>query len=492
LRLVPPVTRPPFLPQSRRSKPEPDGTALRDAEQKDIFMNVFRACCGLAALLILTVVALRGQQSNDAPDRLFDNLYRLRDTKTARISSYDRTGGNFDWITIAPGETKTLAEISGAGVIRRFYVAPYSLDRMRYRKLVLRMYWDGQKDPCVEVPIGDFFGAGLGTLRYIHSLVVDINPGFRGWDFDGLVSYFPMPFEKGARITLENDGDVKGFRLWYHIEYETFADGKLPPNSGRFHAQWRRVAKTPVRAGALKNSTLGNATDKNTTGNDNYVILDTVGRGTYVGLFLTVDNIAGGWYGEGDDMIFIDGEKWPPTYPGTGHEEVFNWGCCPNAESFGLYTGFYLIENLNGDFGGKNQMYKFYINDPVRFQKSIRVTLEHGHDNNFENDYTTTAFWYQEDPHKEFPALPAAKDRLPAWPDGVAQAIERETAAQNELYDDAVAGKIHIAPDDGKLLQRLTASRNKEFRELDYQGYIRDVDAMVEIAARYAVAKDSK
>ena len=156
------------------------------------------------------------------------------------------------------------------------------------------------------------------------------------------------------------------------------------------------------------------------------MILDAEGEGTYVGLFLTVDNVAGGWYGEGDDMIFVDGAKWPPTYPGTGHEEVFNSGCCPDAEFWGVYTGFYLIENLNGKFGGKNQMYKFYINDPVRFQKSIRVTIEHGHANNYENDYTSTAFWYQKDPHKAFPVMPSAQERLPGWPRGVGEALEKE------------------------------------------------------------------
>ena len=105
-------------------------------------------------------------------------------------------------------------------------------------------------------------------------------------------------------------------------------------------------------------------------------------------------------------MIFVDGAKWPPTYPGTGHEETFNAGCCPDEEFWGFYTGFYLIENLTGNFGGKNQMYRFYVNDPVRFKKSIRVMIEHGHANNFENDYTSTAFWYQKEPHKAFPPMP--------------------------------------------------------------------------------------
>ena len=428
---------------------------------------------------------LLAQAGGDGGRSPLDNLFILQNSKTARISSYDRTGGNFDFLVIAPGETKTLADIQGTGVIRRLYLAPFALDRMRYRKLMLRMYWDGQKDPCVEVPIGDFFGSGLGTLRYFHSVAMDVNPGFRGWDFDAMVSYLPMPFAKGARITLQNDGDVPGLLFWYHIDYEQYPDGGLPPNSGRFHAQWRRIAKTPVRAGSPKNSQLGNMRDPNLTGDDNFVMLDAEGHGSYVGLYLTIDNIAGGWYGEGDDMIFVDGVKWPPTYPGTGHEEVFNSGACPDGEFWGLYTGFYLIENLNGSWGGKNQMYRFYVNDPVRFQKSIRVTIEHGHNNNFENDYTSTAFWYQEDPHKAFPAMPAAKDRLPAWPEGVVLALEKEFSLRQQIASPISAGTVHLEAKDNAEWERLEAARNKEFRELHYSEFIRDVNAMEEILKKY-------
>jgi hypothetical protein len=448
-------------------------------------MKIWRLIVVMSTLVSAASPSLCPQS---APARLegpLGELFLLKDTKTSRISSYDTTGGNEDWVVIASGETKTLAEVSGAGVIRRFYVAPLAFDRMRYRKLTLRMYWDGETEPCVEVPLGDFFGSGLGTLRYFHSLVVDINPGFRGADFDGLVSYFPMPFQKGARITLENDGKVPDFRLWYHIDLEQFPEGKLPPNAGRFHAQWRRVVRTPVREGNPKNTTGGNAEVKNTTGEDNFLILDAEGQGSYVGLFLIVDNVVGGWYGEGDDMIFVDGAKWPPTYPGTGHEEIFNSGCCPDSEFWGAYTGFYLIENRSANFGGKNQMYRFYLNDPVRFAKSVRVTLEHGHANNFENDYTSTAFWYQKNPHKAFPAMPSAQERLPGWPEGVAAALEKEAGLEHQLSILASSGKTHVSEQDQKLAQALGVARNKEFRELRYQDFIRDVLALESLVNRY-------
>ncbi|HKN37176.1 MAG TPA: glycoside hydrolase family 172 protein [Terriglobales bacterium] len=443
----------------------------------------------LAGTILFPPALAQAQAGPGGQERPLDELFVLRNTKTARISSYDRSGGNLDFVVIAPGETKTLAEIPGAGIIRRFYLAPFALDRMRYRKMLLRIYWDGQKDPCVEVPFGDFFGSGLGTLRYFHSVAMDVNPGFRGWDFDAMVSYLPMPFAHGARITLENDGAVPGLLLWYHIDYEQYPDGGLPPNSGRFHAQWRRVAKTPVKAGSPKNSQLGNLNEPNLTGEDNFVILDAEGHGSYVGLYLIVDNIAGGWYGEGDDMIFVDGAKWPPTYPGTGHEEVFNSGACPDGEFWGMYTGFYLIENMNGSWGGKNQMYRFYVNDPIHFQKSIRVTIEHGHNNNFENDYTATAFWYQQDPHKTFPVMASAKERLPVWPEGVAQAIDKETALRRQIAGPISDGTVHLEAQDNTEWEKLEAARNKEFRALHYQDFIRDVNAMEDILKKYPQSK---
>jgi len=423
---------------------------------------------------------LWGQEGFTHPEGPLDTLFVLKDAQTARISSYDRSGGNHDWVDIAPGETKVLAEISGAGVIRRFYMAPYATDRMRYRKLTLRMYWDGEKDPSVEVPLGDFFGSGLGTLRYFKSLVVNVNPGYQGWDFDGMVNYFPMPFKTSARITVENDGKVPGFRLWYHIDYEKYPSGALPENVGRLHAQWRRSIHPSIPAGVV-----GNKDAKNLTGDDNFVILDAVGQGSYVGFFLIVDNVQGGWYGEGDDMIFVDGAKWPPTFPGTGHEEIFNSGCCPDTEFWGPYTGFYLIENYKADFGGKNLMYRFYVNDPVRFKKSIRVTVEHGHDNNFDNDYTSTAFWYQKEPHKAFPPLPSAQDRLPGWPKEVVETLQKEQKVWLELQGMISRGKVHFSAGDQKLFQTLTVDANKAFRALHYQDYIKAVEGQEALVNRY-------
>ena len=126
-------------------------------------------------------------------------------------------------------------------------------------------------------------------------------------------------------------------------------------------------------------------------------------------------------------------------------------------------------------------MYRFYVNDPVRFQKSIRVTIEHGHNNNFENDYTSTAFWYQEDPHKAFPPISAAKDRLPSWPNAVTVSLEKELNLRQQI----AGGTIHLNEKDKTMLEKLDEARNKEFRELRYSDFIRDVNAMEKIVKKY-------
>jgi len=336
----------------------------------------------------------------------FSNLTTLTETTTARVSSFDPSGGNNDFRPLAPGETLVLANLEGTGIVRHVYFSIWGGDHY-LRDLVLRAYWDGQETPCIEVPFGDFFGLGQERPRFYTSLMVTVNPGDMGvFGTFGFNSYFPMPYADGARLTLTNEGDEPVIAVWYQLEYEKM--DQLPANTGRFHAIWHRANKTrPI--GDNINVTLHDA--KNTTGDENYVLLDAEGHGTLAGIYLNIDNSIGNWYGEGDDMIFIDGESWPPSYHGTGSEEIFGGGACPTAEYAGPYTGFHLIGNL--DFSGKVSMYRWYINDPVRFRKSIRMTIEHGHANNVANDYSSTAFWYQADPHKPFPPLPGAAERRP-------------------------------------------------------------------------------
>jgi hypothetical protein len=253
------------------------------------------------------------------------------------------------------------------------------------------------------VPLGDFFALAHGRTRALNSHFVSVNPGF-GASY-GLNAYFPMPFGDSARITLEHRGDrlLGGLlpALWYHVDYEVY-DTALPADTLHFHAQWRQERPT-VAVGAQPNVQLHEGT--NLDGRDNYVALDAEGTGQMVGLLLEIDNRAGGWYGEGDDMVFLDGERWPPSIHGTGSEEIFGAGACPATEYAGLFHGFHLIESA--DYAGLVGAYRWYVHDPIRFARSIRWTIEHGHANNFANDYSSVAYWYQSEPHAAFPPLPA-------------------------------------------------------------------------------------
>ncbi len=370
-------------------------------------------------------------------ESLFSDLLYLRDSTSARVSSWDRSGANVDFRDVPAGETLELANIPGAGCIRHIYFTVMTsmghIGDSRYlRDLVLRAYWDGEAEPSIETPFGDFFGQGHGCIRYFRSLMVTVNEGAETMGPNapafsvGFNSYFPMPFSHGARLTLTNDGETDVGAVWYHIDYE--AMGSLEPNIGRFHAQWRRQNPTPPVGDAqtLVNTTITGA--RNGDGANNYVILEAEGHGNFAGYFLNVHNFFTTWYGEGDDMIFIDGAAWPPAIHGTGTEECFGGGACPNIEYAGPYTGFHLIGNK--DYAGKTSMYRFYVADPLRFRKSIKVTIEHGHANNFANDYSSTAFWYQEEPHAPFPALLSAAQRRPAVGD---DAHDRAAAGYQRL-----------------------------------------------------------
>lgn len=346
------------------------------------------------------------------------NLFVRSQAKSHRASSFDRTGANRDYISIGPGETAVLLDQEGAGCVTRLYCAMLLPDVRDYRRAVLRCYWDGAAEPSVEVPLGDFYALAHARVREFQSLLVVINPGCGGTH--GLNAYFPMPFSSGARMTLENTGDtVLGGMLgafWYHVEYETY-DERLPEEVGRFHACFRQ--ERPTKAMGLEpNVQLHGA--ENTDGLENYIALDTQGSGQMVGLVLEINNLQGPiWYGEGDDMVFIDGELWPPSIHGTGTEEIFGGGASPAKEYFGPYSGFHVIESAQ--FDGLIGMYRWFLHDPIHFSTSLRWTLEHGHANNFANDYASVAYWYQS-PRSALPPLPAREELDPPLGDQYAEA----------------------------------------------------------------------
>jgi hypothetical protein len=337
-------------------------------------------------------------------------LATLRNIRSHRASSWDRTGANRDRITIEPGETAVLADIAGAGCIRHIWFTIGCEDNLYLRKLVLRMYWDGEKEPSVETPVGDFFGVGHGIAAHFVSLPLSMTCAAGRQQRAGMNCYFPMPFAAQARLTIENQCPVKVGSFYYYIDYESF--DHLPDDQGRFHAQWRR--ENPCQAVSYSDP----SNEVNLSSRDNYVIVDAEGRGHYAGCVLNVDNFNAftqryTWFGEGDDMIFIDSDTWPPSLHGTGTEDYFceAWGF-PSGAYAGPYHGVSLGSDT-AEWGGKWSLYRFHIEDPVHFQQRILVTIEHGHANDQGNDYSSVGYWYQTEPHKAFAPLPALQERLP-------------------------------------------------------------------------------
>jgi hypothetical protein len=351
-------------------------------------------------------------------------LARLRDFERHRIASWDRTGANRDFVIVPPGQRVELGRIEGAGCVKHVWVTTMALvpEEHELVSLVLRMWWDGEATPSVEVPLGDFFGVGFGLRRNFVSLPLQTSPE----DGRGMNCWFPMPFADGARFEIENQGE-KPRIFYYYVDYEAYP--RLDADLARFHALWKR---TPRAAGTAREKGYGEAdyatigarlkgpwAEPNLTGERNYVILDVRGRGQYVGCVLNVDcheRQLNDWYGEGDDMIWIDEEPtaWPPRLHGTGTEDYFNTAFCPTQEFCAPYHGLTVYSGTpEWPWGGKNSMYRFHVEDPIRFERSIRVTIETGHDNALANDYSSTAYWYQQGRTDPLPPLAPLAERLP-------------------------------------------------------------------------------
>lgn len=335
---------------------------------------------------------------------------QISDSRTARASSFDRRGGNKDRLSIASGETVVLLDTPGAGCITHIWMTAGTLEPDFLRKVVLKMYWDGEQEPSVHVPLGDFFGMGHAETRTFWSLPLVMAPS----NGLGLNSYFPMPFENGARIELTSENFVTEVRVYFNIDYELWTEPK--PGLGRFHAQWRRENPCAGISDEGMSSHTHMHAGMNRGDKENYVILEAAGKGHYVGCNLNIHNLrmdpedGENWYGEGDEMIRVDGEEWPFSIHGTGTEDYFNTAWGPN-ENFS--SPFFGIARSGGhNSSGKHSWFRFHLLDPVRFQESLRVSIEHGHANRRSDDYSSTAYWYQREPHATFGLAPV-EDRLP-------------------------------------------------------------------------------
>lgn len=347
--------------------------------------------------------------------------------RSKRESSYDRTGANRDFVRVETGETATLCDIEGCGCIKHIWLTTFCQAPQFLRKLVLEMYWDGETNPSVRTPLGDFFGVGHAMSKHFVSLPISMitlkRNGPNGPYGPAMNSFFSMPFGSRARIQIINQSEMPVESLFYHIDYELY-DEPIPADMGRFHATWNR--ENPCKAVPQPVSPSNAAADLpgvNLTGDENYVALEATGKGIYVGMVLNVDNFNVSnqqhpWFVEGDDMIFIDGESWPPSIHGTGLEDYFHsaW-CFPTGEYESPYYGTSLASDTQEHFG-KWSLYRFHVEEPIYLQKSIRVTFEHGHNNDQANDWSSVAYWYQLEPHKDLPALPDVEQRLARrWPD---------------------------------------------------------------------------
>lgn len=378
-------------------------------------------------IVILLPLMLSAQNKFNGLDMNMGNIYRLSDAKTRSISPENFSGekgkaGMADpadkdkpnaanaaypardlgqgwkinpFVRIKPGETFTLAEIDGPGAIQHIWMTPTG----KWRFSILRIYWDDETEPSVECPVGDFFGMGWNEYSHLVSLPVCDNPG------SAFNSYWPMPFRKKCRITMENINDSDPMTLYYQIDYTLT---EVPSDAAYFHAQFRR-----------------SSTDEASV----HTIIDGIkGKGQYVGVYLAWGVNNNGWWGEGEVKFYIDGDTKFPTVCGTGTEDYFcgSYDFDTNKKNAAgadesAYTEFCtpysgLVQVIRGD-GHYNVMqrfglYRWHIMDPVRFDTDLKITIQDlgwhkdGRYLKQKSDIASTCFWYQTEPHAKFPKLP--------------------------------------------------------------------------------------
>jgi len=348
-------------------------------------MTLLRTIRPAFLLALLAAAPLRAQVPQD--------LAQPKKFRAYRLSSTDPKHQNADYRKIAPGATLELGQIAGHGRITHlwFTIAARSEDHLR--ELVFRIYWDGAERPAVECPLGDFYGLGFG--RYVEYRSAPVAIG----GVKALNCYWPMPFAKGARLTITNEGKEPVNSCYFNIDYRL--DDEPAPELRYFHTQYRQAFPAPE-------------------GRD-YTILETSGSGHYVGTFLSVMANSDGWWGEGNDKFYVDGAT-QPAIEGTGSEDYF-CGAWDFQHAFSNpYNGVPLY--TNPEKGGEkrgilNTCYRWHILDPVAFHKSLRVTIEHGDngvsDNRrpLRNHYASVAYYYLDRSGGHGPPLPPYQERVP-------------------------------------------------------------------------------
>ena len=368
--------------------------------------------------------AVQAQQKYNGIDAGMNNLYRMSDAKTRSISPENFNGAKGGggkattgtgsgpsrdlgqgWkvspsVVIKPKTTFTIADIDAQGSIQHIWMTPTG----NWRYSILRFYWDGETTPSVEVPVGDFFGMGWGRYASLQSLAVCVNPG------SAFNCYWPMPFRKKCRITMENIDDAEMY-LYYQVDYILT---EVPADAAYFHAQFNRVNPLPYK--------------------ENYVLVDNIkGKGQYVGTYMAWGVHNNGWWGEGEIKFFMDGDSDYPTICGTGTEDYFcgsydfdtrkkndaGVDVTNYTEFSNAYAGLPQVIRGDGhyDMAQRFGLYRWHITDPIRFEQNLKVTIQAlgwhsgGRYLPLQDDIASTVFWYQAEPHTSFPKLPS-KDQL--------------------------------------------------------------------------------
>ncbi|HOW70646.1 MAG TPA: DUF2961 domain-containing protein [Phycisphaerae bacterium] len=310
-------------------------------------------------------------------------------------------------IEIGPGKTHVLADLKGPGIITHIWITFLQLEGYEGvpgnsaspQDMLLRIFWDGRERPEVEAPLGDFFASGFGRQMPVISVPVVVE------DADSYNCYWRMPFRKSARIEIINQSKDKNIN-WFYYNVDWIEKKTVPDNTMYFCAKYRQ--EYPQVAGR------------------DYIVLDADGPGHYVGAVLSVRTRSPQWFGEGDELVYIDGEE-SPSIRGTGTEDYF-------LSAFGLKecsTPYFGVPYLNTQVrivGQRTCSYRWHLYDPIVFEKSIKVAFEHYgwmtkdenpkyeqlNWNEREDDFASVAFWYQMGPAKDFaPSTTAEQRRLP-------------------------------------------------------------------------------
>ncbi len=427
---------------------------------------MYRYLQPIAWLMVLGTgrAGLLAQVSQTLP---LQSLERPGEFRSMRSSSSDKDwrNGNADARHILPGQTVTIADLEGPGRITHLWFTIAAQDRFYPRSVTLRIYWDGASEPAVESPIGDFFAVGHGLDVPVNSFPVAVSSDGRARN-----CYWSMPFQKSAKVTVSNDSTNKKVdALYFYVDWQKLPS--LPPDTMYFHAQYRQ--EFPCKSG------------------EDYLILDAEGDGLYVGTVLSVQLSEASWFGEGDDRFYIDGEA-EPSLRGTGTEDYFcdAWG-------FRHFNNpFYGVSVWEGDaVDDRGTAYRWHIPDPVRFSKSLKVTIEHkgvefAKDGKVKSGFTerpdcfsSVAFWYQRGKAKRFAELPPARDRIvrgtPIEAESLANRIWCEPAAA-QVQDCGPASEskqLYFAPweprawielpfdvtEDGRYLLKADLTRAKDY-----------------------------